>query len=185
MKLALTTIYSNKKWGYQSEDKSIVIPCTFDYAHEFYFGHVAAVRIGDFWRFITPDGKFASECSYDIQYPYWFRYLVQRDKLWGFVNMFGQEVISCQFEDIVIIDDDTHFGYDVVVTPVCRNGKWGLIDRQNQLVLPCQYDDMGSLYGETVEVKIRNRWRWITFDGRPTNAPAVESYKIFQWRSYS
>ena len=58
----------------------------------------------------------------------------KRKELWGFCDRNGNEVIPCEYDDVLPFSD----GY----AAVCYRGKWGFIDHKNRVMIPFQYDGM-------------------------------------------
>lgn len=57
---------------------------------------------------------------------------IRRNNKWGFINTTGEEVVSCQYDDVKDFSDG--------VAAVCKGGKWGYIDKNGTEVIPCQYE---------------------------------------------
>lgn len=155
-----------REWGLADPDGRIIIPCRYDEVGDCMgAGYVVPVRLGSTWSFITHKGKDASAVAYDVVEPYYWRmYLVQRGGLWGFVNDFGQEVVSCQFEGIQLVDEESRLVFGRAETPVCLQGKWGIINDKGQLVLPCAYDQIGTIHNGMAEVRMGKQWQSVTFE---------------------
>lgn len=76
------------------------------------------------------NGKCYSEGKYDVaenanQEKYYYQgYLpVSLDGRWGYIDIYGNEVISCQFEDVASVYDGKAW--------VKKGGKWGVIELTN------------------------------------------------------
>lgn len=67
---------------------------------------------------------------------------VKKDDKWGFVNVAGEEVISCQYEDAK--------SFTKGFAPVADHSLWGLIDTDNQLVTDYSFDNLHSLNEEGI-----------------------------------
>ena len=67
---------------------------------------------------------------------------VKQNGKWGAVNGFGELMIPCKYEDVVV-------GYQWAVenlAKVKQNGKWGLANFKGEEVLSCEYDEITSWY---------------------------------------
>ena len=58
----------------------------------------------------------------------------KRKELWGFCDRNGNEVIPCEYDDVLPFSD--------CYAAVCYRGKWGFIDHKNRVMIPFQYDKM-------------------------------------------
>jgi len=59
-------------------------------------------------------------------------FAVQKNKLWGFINEDGVEIIKPQYED--------YCAFSCGLAAVCKNGVWGFINKQNEIVIPFEYE---------------------------------------------
>lgn len=67
---------------------------------------------------------------------------VKQNGKWGAVNGFGELMIPCKYEDVVV-------GYQWAMenlAKVKQNGKWGLANFKGEEVLSCEYDEITSWY---------------------------------------
>lgn len=58
---------------------------------------------------------------------------VQRNSMYGFINVSGEEVIPCKYEYLSIFFSNEY-------CEVTKGGLSGLIDKTGQIVIPCKYD---------------------------------------------
>ncbi|OGO88094.1 MAG: hypothetical protein A2Y24_07510 [Clostridiales bacterium GWE2_32_10] len=77
--------------------------------------------------------------NYNFDYLYIFidgLALVLKDKKYGFINPYGQEVIPCIYENMEIFESD--------VARACIDGKCGLINRKGEHVIDFIYDEIAK-----------------------------------------
>ncbi|OFX37723.1 MAG: hypothetical protein A2X08_04630 [Bacteroidetes bacterium GWA2_32_17] len=78
------------KWGYCKPDKTIVIPCIYDFAYRFKEGYARVEKNGKY-GFINKEGKELTP-FYDIAYSFSEGYApVKKNGKWGFINKSGVE----------------------------------------------------------------------------------------------
>lgn len=65
---------------------------------------------------------------------------VAKNDLIGLVNTIGEEIISPQYDDILL-------DVDVSLIPAEKNGYWGIIDKQNNILVPFNYKSIDSCLG--------------------------------------
>jgi len=116
---------------------------------------------------------------------------VSKNGLYGFIDEFGDEVISCTYkytkdfhEGLVAVHNQSMWGFinkmgNVVVpfnyddcgdfseglASVKKNGKWGYVDTNGELAIPCQYDVAGEFKNGYAIVKISNLYYLINTNG--------------------
>ena len=98
------------KWGFVDENGKVIIPCKYDWVHEFREG-LAAVSIGD------------NETEFKT----------------GFIDMTGKTIIPFDYEN-VWWNCDHSGGFYNGLAAVVKEGKWGFIDKTGRLKIPYQYD---------------------------------------------
>lgn len=117
---------------------------------------------------------------------------VYKDGKWGFIDMNGNEVISCQYDDIdefseglVRVKKDDKYGFidqkgnEVVlcqyqslgrfkkgITFAEKDDKYGFIDQKGRVVVPFMYDDIGCFSEELVRVKKDGKWGFVDEQGK-------------------
>jgi len=90
---------------------------------------------------------FFSQTSENEYFSYFFNdglCAVKRNEKWGFVNLKGQLIIPCEY--------DEYRPFFNGISPVSKNGKWGFIDKNNRLLIPFEFDDITnyhSYYGHS------------------------------------
>lgn len=65
---------------------------------------------------------------------------VTKNDLVGLINTMGEEIISPQYDDILL-------NIDASLIPVEKNGYWGIIDKQNNILVPFNYKSIDSSLG--------------------------------------
>lgn len=80
--------------------------------------------------------------------------------LWGYINLFGKEVIP------PIYDEVYNFYNDLAVVKL--KNKWGIIDKTGKVVVQTKYEAMGIvvLIDTPIKVKLNNKWGFIDKTGK-------------------
>lgn len=79
--------------------------------------------------------------------------VVWKNKLCGFINKRGEEVIPCKYEDFGL----TRGG----LSTVKLNNKWGAVDSRGEFKIPLQYDFCGSRKNDDFwDVSKGGVWKW-------------------------
>lgn len=90
---------------------------------------------------------FSSQTSEAEYFSYFYNdglCAVQRNKKWGYVNLKGELVIPCEYDEFR--------PFFKGISPVSKDGKWGVIDKNNKLIIPFMFDDISnydSFYGHS------------------------------------
>lgn len=116
------------------------------------------------------NGKCYSEGKYDVdenanQEKYYYQgYLpVSLDGKWGYIDIYGNEVVSCQFEDVTSVFDGKAW--------VKKDGKWGVIELTNEYQNPAIEE---TPYAQMSEDELKNiisvhgiigAWHYADYDG--------------------
>lgn len=89
----------------------------------------------DGYYLLDTDGKRVGELVFENARPFGEDEMtaVCIDGKWGFINVNGELVIPCKF------DDARAFAY--TLAPVKQNGKWGYVDTTGEIVIDPQFED--------------------------------------------
>ena len=107
------------KWGYCTEDKTIVIDCVYDWVYPFVNG-IAIVKLIDKWKFIDINGTDVLMTNYDDISQFFERIAVRyksKELDWNKL----QENCTIKYHQKYIFSDD--------LTLVKRDEIWGYINR--------------------------------------------------------
>ncbi|MCR4932287.1 MAG: WG repeat-containing protein [Bacteroidales bacterium] len=136
-------IKKDGKYGYVNSKGEIIATPLFDMANVFGEG-LAVCKSGE--QLFTIDiignrllGLYYdnAKCFSEGLLPVCLNHTDEKGKmkeLWGFCDRNGNEVIPCEYDDVLPFSD----GY----AAVCYRGKWGFIDHKNRVMIPFQYDGM-------------------------------------------
>ncbi|VAW72542.1 hypothetical protein MNBD_GAMMA10-1726 [hydrothermal vent metagenome] len=96
--------------------------------------------------FIDKKGNRLTDLIYDDAYPFSEgRALVRRDKLWGYIDVAGNEVIACQYGEANMSPQENRFSEGLALVRFGDNpgfddaANLGYIDREGGIVLPGQF----------------------------------------------
>ena len=93
---------------------------------------------------------------------------VKKDEKFSLIDKTGKEIVSCIYDDILVLGDTVSDIYDQVIyykgyVKVKKDGKWGLLDDEdNEILKPMFYDEV-----ELVKV-LSDDYVKIILDGRET-----------------
>lgn len=88
----------NGMYGFVSRTGQIAIPATFEEAHDFSDGGLAAVRRGSLWGYIDSAGTLVIDYAWEAAGPFSEGLAaVKKDGKWGYIDKTGREVISCRY----------------------------------------------------------------------------------------
>lgn len=84
------------------------------------------------------------------------------NELYGFINRKGEEVIECQYVDVL----DFHSGLAAVKN---KEGLWGYINKEGNEVIPCQFLDVKN-FSECLDIQlapvmVKGGWTYINKNG--------------------
>lgn len=162
-----------KKYGYIDKTGTWVIPPQFDYAYDFHEGFarvecneiVGLINVHGVWTYfpgkdnisapiIVSDVHEGLIVAEDPQQPY-----VKRK---GFINPFGDWVISPQFSNVASFQE----GYakvEITIDNICR---WGFIDSNGNWAVPPIYEEANSFVEGLAGVAKNGKWGYINPDGK-------------------
>ena len=132
----LVPFRKEKKWGYSTIDKNIVINPIYDSAELFREG-LARVRLGDRIGFIDSSGKVVIPLTFEFAHDFYEgRALVCNGTRCGFVDETGRMVIPAKY-GMSPFGPNFRDGFAVVEYP---NGKSGYIDLMGREITGARYD---------------------------------------------
>ena len=146
----LSPIEKNGKFGFVTEDRTIIIPCEWKDAKPFKNGFAEVMDEDGEWYSINKSGRIyrdglALEVSDD-------------GTKYGYVNMNGDVVIPCIWKDIGSFDEG--------LAPVQNDDdKWGYVDEKGDVVISCQWDEVDFFYDGLSRVMVNNKWGYINKKG--------------------
>lgn len=160
-----------------------------------------------YWKIVEKDDKFKlddvaytySQCTSQIKdLPYidrirfWFNSIkydaqpyfqgnlckVRNDDKYGFINLEGEEILPCKYDDITFVfgdilkidDEYSRFISDRQdnLLQVKLNNKYGIIDLEGKEIIPCKYDDL-TIFDwneKLLQVKLDNKYGLINLEGK-------------------
>lgn len=176
--------YEGNKMGIKTEDGEIIIPAIYDFvacSSDDYF----TITEGGYTAYFDAAGN--QVLPFSNKYEAYGNFTeglarVRSHEKWGFINIFGEEVIPPQFyftdefsdgRAIVRNENDLHGAIDAygnlvidyrfpVLTPFEKGfakfgdlKTWGLIDKAGTIVVPQLYLSIGRVYRNTVTVQVQ------------------------------
>ena len=147
------------QWGYIDRKGKLVIPCSWEEAHDFQ-DDIALVSRGGKWGILDKQGNTVQPCQWTElkrAFPLCKLFRVSRGGKFGILDPTGKLVHDCIFEDINLFYDTTYdywrgdyMGYfgDGKAYAVKQDGKWGFISREDgRWISRCQWDGMDEFRG--------------------------------------
>ena len=120
-------------------------------------GGLAAVKIGDLWGFITPEGRVVIEPQFSETRGFHSGYAAVRLKeRWGLIKGSGKYLILPKFADMGDFSEK--------LVPVKNEKGWGFADVSGKLILPAAFDEARSFHNGIAAVREGSRWGYI--DGK-------------------
>lgn len=145
------------KYGFIDVTGRIVIPPTFDFAHQFSEGRAVAWANGHV-GYIDRSGKFVIPPRFEAAQSFHEEMAaVQLGGLWGFINTEGRFAIQPQFEEVRWFSDGR--------AQVRIDRRWGYIDRSGGLVIPANYRQTAPFSGGRAFVQLGEQWLAIDRNG--------------------
>lgn len=104
---------------------------------------------------------------------------IQLNDKWGLIDLKGNQIIPCKFDDIEVLFEETKTEYhkerfdilfdeptDESRIKVCYNNKWGVIDINGNIIVPCIYDKLDLLtdYSNENRIKVCQNGKWKALD---------------------
>ncbi len=83
-----------------------------------------------------PEYPFKNELENDFQLERSFFLPFRNNKLWGFINEDGKEMIKPEYEEVSLFSEG--------LAAVQKNGKYGYINKSGKMIIPFVYDDAES-----------------------------------------
>jgi hypothetical protein len=161
--------YNRFRFGFIDSSGKMVLPLIYNGAHGFNLNRTA-VRKSDKWALINKKGDLITDFKYDqLYYAGEKRYGFRQGKLWGLLDLNGQEVIPAKYYGVVRTDYETdHFhGYSCLVfkngkaittkqLPGFRQTRTSLIDTNGIQLFPFKYKTIEEQEGGLFKVSLRN-----------------------------
>lgn len=102
--------------------------------------------------------KIIAKDNFDEFYPFSSNYILcKQDRQLGLMNLDGDLVLSVQYSEIQVFDEDR---FRVKV-----NNKWGVVAKNNELIIPFDYDYIAPLKNRNCLVKLDNRFGIANYEG--------------------
>lgn len=157
----LMIVKRNGKYGLVDTDGKEVIPCNFEY--DFYIEIASGMVVdthGDSaydlrGNVIVPAGK----------YPYLWGVsddlvlVTSDDYQYGYVDVTGKEVISCQYADA------EKFSEGLAAVRKSWTDEWGYIDKTGKMVISAKYDEAEQFTNGFARVKKNEKWGFVNREG--------------------
>ncbi len=157
-------VYTKGKVYYYTASDGLQILGPYDDGESFYCG-VAAVKEGDDWFLITPDGTKVTE-AYDGFYMNSSGGVVSNGRIFalkgdGYVMLDEnlQLVSDAVYEDVKEFSDSSY-------AAVKKDGKWGFIDNSGNFVIKPEYEDAYSFSNGLAPVYSNGLWGFIDTNNR-------------------
>lgn len=198
---------SEYKWGYINENGQLAIESKYDNTRDFSEG-LAGVNYKGKWGFISTDGKQKIDFKYRSVFP--FKEGIARvqdfDKLYGFINKSGEEVIAPKFveaydlgDGLIKIKTNTGFNFisikgdtllDQDITRVNNFkdgyavvkdfGKETLLDVNGKLLFDYKYDKVYTPHNERIKVRSEKKYGYVSLKGDNLIPIEYEKLSSFQ-----
>ena len=142
------------KWGFCSEDKTIVIDCVYESAEPFLDGKAYVI----YHNSINERSYFIEELYIDKNGTIISKVFTNDYEF--FCNEFGERVIECKYDEVELINNHLAF--------VCINENCGIINSERVEMIPCNYEEiMISKFKEGyAEIKINGKYGLIDINGK-------------------
>ena len=123
---------------------------------------------------LTPEFIKAIEV-YDELQPFNEGYAaVRRGKKWGYINIKGEEVIACSFDDADFFSE----GFAAVY----KDERWGFIDTNGNIVIPMEYEEKPTPFGEGLAgIRKKYKFGWINTKGQEVIQPSTDAVAAGQF----
>jgi len=151
-------VVQNEKYGLYNPVGKLLIPPKYDHIQGLYYNGKMAfcVRQGKEDWLINENEKMLTTLKYEAIGDYigkdrstsnfcgansiikWNRAMVKHNDKWGWINIDGEEVIPCQYDDV--FNYDFYMSKTGIVAVKNNANKWGVIDTDGQIILPFIYD---------------------------------------------
>jgi hypothetical protein len=177
----------NTKFGFiDSISHAIIIPASYDQVHKFING-MSVVKLHNKYGFVSAAGKVITP-KYDCVTLFSEGYsavvngvvetaadgtITKITGLWGFIDMWGNEVIPLKYEVALPFKDG--------LANVNQGGKVGFIDKAGNTVIPFMYEDGASFKDRKARVKLNGEWIYINLRGEKVSetAPSAQLPKYY------
>jgi len=132
----IAVVKNDGKFGYITEDGTVLVPCEYDYAFDFADGMANVVK-NNKCGYINGSGVLVIPCEYDGATDFWEgAAAVQKDGKWAYINKEG--TLLTQF----IYDGAGFFNEGFARVQV--GDSFGYINLLGQEVVPCMYDEQNA-----------------------------------------
>lgn len=133
---------------------------------------IVAVKRNNKWGFIGEEGKEEVSPRYDeIKEVMGICVKVKKDGRWGLVATNGDIIVPFKYDDIEQFDGD--FAAKVVL-----NGKKGVVDFKKEIIPPI-YDEINDILTTPYQVKLGNKWGFISENGKEVTPVKYDEVKAF------
>ena len=161
------------KYGFIDRTGKIVIPCKFDFAHDFSEGLALVGKgTGQFSRkygYIDMQGKQVVPFKYaDAEDFSEGLARVEKDKKYGFIDKTGKEVIPCKYgnakefhEGLACVYEATKWSFGIAT-----EGEWVFIDKTGKKKISCKCDFVESFSEGLARVEKDRKYGYIDITGK-------------------
>lgn len=158
----------NNKYGYKDISGKVIIQPQYDNVSDFQYD-LASVKLNNKVAVIDKKGGIVIAFgTYDDIYYYREGMLqVRKDGKFGFLNMKGQEIIPCRFEEADYFRNG--------MAEVRKNDKHGIINKSGEEIIPIIYEKIVQFPGyNLIKIKINGKWGYINYDRKKFINPEFE-----------
>ena len=139
----LSPIEKNGKFGFVTEDRTIIIPCEWKDAKPFKNGFAEVMDEDGEWYSINKSGRiFSDGLALEGE-------VIDGELKLGFIDTNGDVVIPCIWKNI--------FNFDEGLAAVQNDeGMWGYVNKKGKIVIPCKWTEAENFSDEHAMVKDEN-----------------------------
>jgi len=198
---------SEYKWGYINKNGQLAIECKYDNTRDFSEG-LAGVNYKGRWGFISTDGSKKIDFKYRSVFP--FKEGIARvqnfDKLYGYIDQSGKEVIPPQFIEAYDLEDgliklktnqgfnfidikgDTLLDQDITRVNNFKDGyaivkdfgKETLLDVNGKLLFDYKYDKVYTPQNNRIKVRLEKKYGYLSLKGNKLIPIEYDKLSAFQ-----
>ncbi|GBR74620.1 protein WG repeat motif [Candidatus Termititenax aidoneus] len=165
-KAGMFIVHKNGRYGVMNEAGELVAACQFEHIKEL-FPHIASDfvvgRKDGKYFFVNKKGNIKEyECDDVTDFHLYGDaggiFIVVKDKKWGVLDINGNVVVECKYEDIYKYSS----AYAIHVQ---LDGKWGVINGKGETIVKCLYDSI-AVNSDYFFVKIDDKWGILNREGK-------------------
>lgn len=170
-----------QKHGFVDTQGKLAIPAKFDDARSFGSNGLAAVRIGEHWRFINTKGEFSIEPLFDdvpdspeSVFDSFGLARVRQGKKWFLIDTQGKQVGPAKGSSIGKFNED---GLAVIGQDYPLSGhRVGVVNTKGEYVFEPQFDNFLGYKNGFAQIELNGKWGYIDSLGNIVVAPQFPMY---------